>query len=454
MQWVRRGLWIAAWGVWIGLGFGLAHYLPKRATIVCRLDLAPEERPLCFLNGGADFATVTEGSENSPSVVHVWDVASGRLSRTVEGPLAGVSTPRSWPFVVTSNQFRPHRPAADHNEDVAILDLRSGAWTTLPVRDTDFAVFHRRRPWCISRAGDDGASELTVIDLDAKRVLFRWRARDRAYGVASVGQPLFLGDDRVAIPVKRSPSLLQWREFQTLEIWWVTQSDRPPLVLEDLEVPYGAEASADGMRIAWSAFRERLDKRFEVFDVNLGRIIFPKDRPGPEEWVRHFGRRAAISSDGRSILNFGSNPGEDQLFDVDTEEVRWRAERNERAFITELESDRFLTFENWSFTLFGKEHELFNWVVRSLKDGSLLFRCWEAPFDPLQVPAAGGHFFVRKTNEIQLLPYRTDWRLLALCQSVLALPLILLWLALFWRRKRRERRLADGAAALAAAPIS
>jgi len=57
-----------------------------------------------------------------------------------------------------------------------------------------------------------------------------------------------------------------------------------------------------------------------------------------------------------------------------------------------------------------------------------------------------GGWSVDDEGEVRRLPPLPNWPMLAFCQSVLAIPLIFLWLALLWRRKRRDRRLAGATA--------
>jgi len=63
----------------------------------------------------------------------------------------------------------------------------------------------------------------------------------------------------------------------------------------------------------------------------------------------------------------------------------------------------------------------------------------------LTTVSADGHRLVDPKGNVYE-PSNANWPLLAICQTILALPLILLWLALLWRRKRRERRLVGAVA--------
>ena len=441
MKWVKRGLWVATWGVWVWCGFGLARHLPMKAEVLCRLHFKDGETQLCFLDGGKEFATISAPKELGPSTIHVLDSTTGKVKRELAGPLTqeksfNCSASPCSPHLVTNEGSRPGHVKVENANHLAIMDLRTGAWSRMPVEDDGLGVFHRRRPWCTCRSPEEDPV-LTVVDLEAKKVLLEWKPMHGAWGRTQAGHAFFLGDDRIGIPITRKAVF--GLTSKALEIWSLADPKKPPQVFENIEVPYGPEASFAGTRIAWGAFCQGTESTTEVFDVDLGRLILPKTQPKSDDLVRRFGRRP-LSQDGRSVLFLSSDPGRAKLLEVETGKVIWKAAGNESAFIADGETDRFLVFEDWRFGLTETEEYLWNWAVRSLKDGSLLFRCWSPPFNPARyVSQDGTYFFVHKGHEIQRLPYRIDWPLLALCQTILALPLVMLWAGLRWRRKRRMR---------------
>jgi hypothetical protein len=76
---------------------------------------------------------------------------------------------------------------------------------------------------------------------------------------------------------------------------------------------------------------------------------------------------------------------------------------------------------------------------RSLDDASLLYRTSaKIAVDPRNYNAART-LVVMSDGAVHRLPLQTNWPLFALCQTILALPLILLWAMLRWRRNRRLR---------------
>ena len=83
-----------------------------------------------------------------------------------------------------------------------------------------------------------------------------------------------------------------------------------------------------------------------------------------------------------------------------------------------------------------------NWALRTdalrdLNTGALISRYRPDAPDRTFTNSTGTMLVVG--SYVRELPPRVNWPLLALCQAILALPLVLTWLALRWRRKRRLR---------------
>jgi hypothetical protein len=433
MRWVKRGCWIAAWGVWAWLGVGLAHHLPKRpGELVCRWDRGPAIDPFIFLHGQREFATLSAPAQMGPSVIHVRDVATGSIAREFAGPLTyhtfmNYCTSSRFPYLVTSREYRPGAALGPNPNDMAILDLRTGEWFEVPAPCIGLGDFHHSRPWHLCT----GSDVVSVVDLEAKRVIFQWKPEARPLSAASPGHPFFLGDHHVAIPVERVSRIfgLSGAKSHALEIWSLVEPDRSPQVLEGVEAGYGAQAG--GSRVLWSK-RSGLARGIEVFDLDSKRLVYPIDVDGEAEVKRS---SPALSADGRRLLDGRYDPGTAELIDIDSGTSLWTADFNERTWGGDDEAKRFQTTEDWGFTLFGWKQDVVTWTQRSLYDGSLLLRSWEhAPY-PSDVT---GEFFLAQDG-VRRLPFRIDWPFLAICQTILALPLILLWTILCWRRKRSIR---------------
>jgi len=89
MRWVRRGLWIAAWGVWAWLGVGLYHELPRKpGALVHELNLRfPDDMPVGFVGNTNRLVVARNLRTKNEQAVELFDIDSGKLLRHV--PAAG-----------------------------------------------------------------------------------------------------------------------------------------------------------------------------------------------------------------------------------------------------------------------------------------------------------------------------------------------------------------------------
>src|SRR5262245_1890612 len=93
MFWFKRILWLAAWCVWLWLGFGLHRELPRDlGPAVSKLKVTGTQYPLGFLPDGRRFATNTWPTLNDPKSVFVWDVTNGNHLETIPTPPRGSAT--------------------------------------------------------------------------------------------------------------------------------------------------------------------------------------------------------------------------------------------------------------------------------------------------------------------------------------------------------------------------
>ena len=72
-----------------------------------------------------------------------------------------------------------------------------------------------------------------------------------------------------------------------------------------------------------------------------------------------------------------------------------------------------------------------------METGKVLHRYWG--FGGLGCISNDGRLAVDTDGTVYEMPLRVNWPLLAACQTVLASPLILLWLGLGWRRRLARR---------------
>jgi len=92
---------------------------------------------------------------------------------------------------------------------------------------------------------------------------------------------------------------------------------------------------------------------------------------------------------------------------------------------------------DWLSTLerhFPLEWQTFR--VKNADTGRIAFREWQKVWSRFRFQSEDDVFVASEDGEVRRYP-APNWPLLALCQTLLALPLILLWLALRWRSKRK-----------------
>jgi hypothetical protein len=186
--------------------------------------------------------------------------------------------------------------------------------------------------------------------------------------------------------------------------------------------------TADG-KFAWD-YDDGSITRFEVYDAATGRRLLADETADPETYDGVY-YSPTISKDGR----FALSPATGTAFDIETGERRWRTGNHERLLFI-ADPGLFEVVEDWRVGLGGWEWPIVTtFAFRSQEDGSLFCRTWRSASGPTNEDRS---LIWSDQSVRQWLP-RVNYFLLALCQTILALPLILLWAALRWRRKRRMR---------------
>jgi len=77
--------------------------------------------------------------------------------------------------------------------------------------------------------------------------------------------------------------------------------------------------------------------------------------------------------------------------------------------------------------------------VKNADTGRIAFREWQKVWSRFRFQSEDDVFVVSEDGEVRRYPV-PNWPLLIVCQTTLALPLILLWALLVWRRRRAARR--------------
>ena len=455
MRWVTRGLWVAAWGAWVWCGLGLYRELPRDiGRVVCKLPLDDSddrpETPEGFLANENEVVT-TVASEKRGVFARVRSGATGNLLREYRiAESRGLDYHVSCRYGLVLHE-RPFSPEPDHVRD-ATLDLRSGAIVRQVAALRGFAGFHPTRPLALTfdfgavtvRKADDFGNEDTptadegrveVVNLQNGVSVFSWRGRPPRAVMREESRPFFSADGHwVVVPTGRVGT--DPEGLEGIEIW---NLDQRSLVCTLPGVfAQGPWCTASSGRIACRPYAR--DDAVQVLSIPDGRALFDRGTTAAErkasgsdwQWFK-----VALSSDGRSLLQRDAGV----LWSIDNgRPIRYLESNVDSPPV----GDCFEVWNDWAdapWAVLPSLSSHHTW--RDLRTGALIYRCREALPLIEASRSADGTKIVEYHEEacVRRFPPRVDWSLLAICQAILALPLIFLWLALLWRRKRRERRL-------------
>jgi hypothetical protein len=203
------------------------------------------------------------------------------------------------------------------------------------------------------------------------------------------------------------------------------------------------ECSVGGRRIASNGWKK---SAVEVFDVDERRTVFSQPhlredpanaskRNAPMSLQPEF-ERPTISVSGRTVIDARSKA----LWNVNTSRVLWRAKPYER--VMDLgDGEHFNVIELWNQLWNGTPSAKY-WTraVRSSESSGLIVRTVGTLVVDPRLWNSSKTLGIGHDGSVYRLPLPVNWPLLALCQSILALPLILLWALLRYRRRRAARR--------------
>jgi len=443
MKWLNRSLWLLAWSAWALLGFGLAHHLPRSlGPIVSRLPIGKGYFILGFV-GDTDLIAVQTPPQPGVAVRNysLFDARRGESVKQVHGPFAeaGLASHREGlrHGVVFERELR-FRPLNPTDPGLYVLDLladkRLDLWPDMVIEDV---VFHPRQPWVAATAGNiRGAPyRAAVFDLRAGKKLFdRWLDLPWTFK----GNPVFIPDrDELVLPV--TPSRPGTDQFLVVEVWKIGAPSK--LASTHLNVPtYRSASVSDAGRLFFDGRLERKDASESSWNdvYDLAERQFLSSYPPTERTVETMRQRNAhfptISASGRTILR-GSPAA---LYEVGTGRILWQAGPHEE-LAAPSSQDVFLVSEHWG-NLWRKWLPALDFeskAVRSRESGALLYRTpgFESTVMPFN-SNANGTLAVLSDGTVRRLPLPINYLLLLLCQSILAVPLVIAWLIL-WRRKRR-----------------
>lgn len=250
------------------------------------------------------------------------------------------------------------------------------------------------------------------------------------------GGPLFVPATRRLIVSYRTTSRLEkdW-PWGRIELWDL--ADEPTLIKTVRgTIGFNPNVSTSDQ----IAFRELADgpATIDVIDLRQERRRFvfpPRDQRFdlPLEPIP-----AIISRNGKTVFG-GPNRA---VFDIEAEKVLWPKGRHESVFEFNPSGSVTLVedWRSWCGLRLPTALTLNTVSVRDIDDGRLVRRTWERPkLRSDSFSSDGLYVFDSEEGRVYRSPPRVNWSLLAVCQIILALPFILLWAVLRWRRKRRLR---------------
>jgi hypothetical protein len=450
MKWLIRSLWLAAWGVWLWLGVGLHRELPRKfGPRIANLNLQPGFDQAVGFIGETNRIVVTRSppadgplglvqARRSAKSVEVLDVATsireGGTSPPREFDASDFATLRFAPrygflFLV----HHDHGIGGSGNvryRGLNVLDPLSGGWRNLAPGVIDPPIIHKEQPWIafVQRAGWGQPPRLVVVDfITNKRLLDRaegrnWKFADRPYFVPK--------GSTLVVPV-RSPGKHATLDDLDFELWDLEGEPRLARTVSGWRIGDRASVSSTG-RIAFGAHDP---DSIHVFDVKQARLVFSdlprSERPIGQSGPIHQPIGVEIAQDGRRVV------GASGLWDVDGGRHLWRPNSNERLHGAG-DGAHFVVDEHWG-DFWKRWFPTFSYNTRALRrldTGEFVYRVSHRQslfgLEATRVVAFDG--------SIYLMPHVVDWLLLAICQTILATPLILTWTILRWRQRRRAAR--------------
>jgi hypothetical protein len=452
-RWLSRSLWLAAWSFWLWLGFGLFRELPRELgpmVVKLKLDESDDgmETPEGFLADADEIVTTVVSTERGV-FARVRSATTGDLVREYRiADSRGLAFHISCRYGIALHE-RPFSSKPDHVR-IATVDLRSGAVIRQPAALRGFAGFHPTRLLAMTfdfgaptdRKADDGDSEagppaevghVEVVDLRNGTSVFSWRGRPPRAALREESRPFFSADGRlVVIPTGRSEDKADG--IEGTEIWNLDQ--RALVCILPGVFVRGPWCISSTGRIACRPYRS--GDAVQVLTIPDRCVLFERGTTEAEhqtsgtdwEWFK-----ISLSSDGRSLLQGDVGV----LWDID----RGRPIRQlENSVDSPPVGDLFEVWNDWAHAPWAilpglSSHH--TW--RDLRSGALIYRCRDSlPLNEAS-RSADGSKFVEYHEEpcVRQFPPHPNYPLLALCQAILALPLVLLWAVLRWRRKRRTR---------------
>lgn len=433
MKWLKRCCWLAVWGVWVWMGFGLYRELPKRLVVERRLPVQKEDLILGFLKGTNHVAFV-QNVTNWETSIKVFDAATGSLVRETPAPpfngFAWFPDDGDDPPLVYVNHPISTLPGAE--QGLREYNLATGVWRKVCDERHLILGIDRRLQIALCIESNVVVRALTFLDLKTGKPLFV-REVSNGWGYIASAQ-VIKGSGLAVIPLAIWPRRASQAEKMILEVWKLG----PSITLEkiiDVTGHFALESSTESGLLPLP--RDGRPTVLDVYDLKSDRWAYrgPAHNGDPPS-AKHYEHAWTISSSGRTASDGLA------LWDLESGERLWRASPHE--FPSLHSRDRFLVKEQWSdyWKKWAPSRTLETYALRNMENGELIYRSVGSEESVPRQTNDESDFAVASNGNIYRLPLQTNWPLLALCHLILALPLVLLWTVFWWRQRRRARRLA------------
>jgi hypothetical protein len=318
------------------------------------------------------------------------------------------------------------------------IHIVANTWTTLSEHYAFDTAVHPTRPWLAFREighSVNGARQMAVLEWTTGKVIFAWPEQlPEAEGRAVAGRAAFAGD-RLVVPIGPIPPLGERPRRAYLEVWNLGPPPRLEKVLRPERIGALSGGAACG-RVAWD-YEDAVARAAEVFDVDLERVLFSSAVARPYLWREPMlhsldppVRPPLLSRSGEAVLD-GDPPG---IWNVETGAPIWSSSEAQHLKPL-LDEDAFMIVEEGKPGWLPSSQTV---AVHEFDSGAFRFRCYKDDATILDHQNADGSFGVTDKGVVHSPALRADF-LFILCQSILALPIVLTWLALRWRRKRERR---------------
>jgi hypothetical protein len=479
MRHVKRLHWLAAWGVWVWLGFGLHHQLPRELgpqviALSTAMNGVKESKPIGFV-GEHDLIACRVTDANGNRQVVLTNARTGSVTGNCKMPFLSAShfdwRRDAWSLASDdvlrdTLQFGTLLGEESNENDpfygVYALDVLADKRRRLSTRPASRMSLHPTKPWVAIVDGERGSipDRVIVADYRTAELLFELKL---SISSPIQDRPFFItGTDSIVVPRFFRFENNSTNGRMEMQRWKIAR----PGVLEDslhsASWPSHTSllASSNGRLAFPGCFSSRSPDAewFDVFDFNEGRNLSSaptNERPTPStagnsRWTDS--RPVGIAPSGRNVLTrgyaiplpppaVGKNKPWEGLHEAGTGRTLWQASAAETV-VDSRADDSFLVHEVW--------HEFWKqWIPnfkfetatrRSLETGETMYRMpMSIRFDPRDVNADRS-LVLLADGSVHTWPLEVNWILLAVCQGILATPLIFLWAILRWRRRRAARQ--------------